>query len=198
MFTYHVLPRPFSQTQMSDMDTLSKSIKDSLKKHSDLTPPERIETMLSIMHFSLRLSVSQRFDIEQSKAAEAQSADLREVRQVLEGVLKDGPRENVEDAQNVLNIINPLLSPSSLINEGLMGQGLYWAKYSMRKSDTQKFLESKYWPTLGLKGKDISCSDLFEALINAVCPPVYRGDQVENRLADFRLRMNYPAPQKEN
>jgi hypothetical protein len=200
VFSYSVLSRPFAQTQMSDMDSLSKSIKDSLKKPSDLTSKERIDTMLSIMHFCLRLSVSQRFDVEQSKAAAAQSADLKEVRQVLEGVLKDGPRQNVPDAaRDVLNIINPLLSPSSSSNEGLMGQGLYWAKYSMKKSDTVKFLESKYWPSsLGFNRKDILCSDLFEALIDAVCPPAYRGDQVENRLVDFRSRMNYPAPQKEN
>lgn len=185
--------RSFALTQMLDMDILSKSIKASLKKPSDLTSQERIDTMLSIMHFCLRLSVSQRFDVEQSKAAAAQSADLSDIKRVLAAVVAAGPSDDVGAAQNVLNVIQPLLS-----DEGLIGQGTYWSKYRMKKSDTDSFLESKSWPSLGLKGKDISCSDLFEALINAVCPPACRGDQVENRLADFRLRMNYPAPQKEN
>jgi Holliday junction resolvase RusA-like endonuclease len=191
MFTCPVLPRPFAQTQMPDMDNLSRSIQDSLKKHSDLTSQERIDTMLTIMHFCLRLSISQRFDIVQNKAAVAQFADLSEIKRVLAAVVAAGPSDDVGAAQNVLNVIQPLLPSTPSGNGGLMGQGVYWGKYSMTKSDTQKFLRSSYWPTLGLKANDISCNDLFEALIGAVCPTALQGDSLKQTLADFRQSMGW-------
>ena len=191
MFICPVLPRPFAQTQMLDMEILSRSIKDSLKKHSDLTSQERIDTMLTIMHFCLRLSVSQRLDVEQSKAAAAQSADLSDIKRVLAAVVAAGPSDDVGAAQNVLNVIQPLLPSTTSSNEGLAGQGVYWSKYSMTQPDTQKFLESKYWPTLGLKGDDISCNDLFEGLIGAVCPTASQGDSLKQMLADFRQSMGW-------
>jgi hypothetical protein len=193
MGTCPVPLRSFAQTQISDMEILSKSIQESLKKQSDLTSPDRIDAMLTIMHFCLRLSVSQRYAIEQSKASEALASDLSEVKQVLAAVVRAGPRDGVEDAQNVLDNINPLLPSSSTSNEGLIGQGTYWAKYSMKKSDTDKFLLGPLWQNVGLKSKDNSCSDLFEALIGVVCPPDLRGDLVNGRLADFRLAMGYPT-----
>ncbi len=191
LFTYPELPRPFAQTQMLDMDRMSKSIIDSLKKASDLTSQERIDTMRSIMHFCLRLSVSQRFDIEQSKAAVAQSADLSDIKRVLAAVVAAGPSDDVGAAQNVLNVIQRLLPSTPSSNGGLAGQGVYWSKYSMRQPDTQKFLRSSYWPTLGLKGDDISCNDLFEGLICAVCPTASQGDSLKQMLADFRQSMGW-------
>ena len=189
--TYPVLPRPFAQTQISDMESLSKSIQDSLKKSSDLTSQDRIDALLTIMHFCLRLSVSQRLDGEQRKAVESQSTDLDGIKQVLSAVVAKGPSDDIGAAQNALNFISPLLQSSPVSNEGLIGQGTYWSKYWMNRSDTQKFLRSSHWPTLGLKAHDISCNDLFEALIGAVCPTALQGDSLKQTLADFRQSMGW-------
>ncbi len=189
--TYPALPRPFAQTKISDMESLSKSIQDSLKKSSDLASQERIDAMLTIMHFCLRLSVSQRLDGEQRKAVESQSTDLDGIKQVLSAVVAKGPSDDIGAAQNALNFISPLLQYSPVSNAGLIGQGTYWSKYWMNRSDTQKFLRSSYWPTLGLKANDVSCSDLFEALIGAVCPPSLQGDSLNQTLADFRQSMGW-------
>jgi hypothetical protein len=187
-----VSPHSFAQTKMIDMESLSKSIKDSLKKPSDLSSQERSDTMLTIMHFCLRLSISQRFDSKQSKAASAQSATLSEVKRVLDEVVAVFPSDDGA-AREALNFIRPLLPSSLTSNEGLIGQGIYWEKYSMTKSDTKRFLRSSYWQTLELKGDDISCNDLFEALIDAVCPPDLRVGQVAITLNVFRTAMGYPT-----
>ena len=129
--------------------------------------------------------------LAQSNAAAAQSVDLSDIKRVLAAVVAAGPSDDVGAAQNVLNVIQPLLPSTPSGNGGLVGQGVYWSKYSMRQSDTQKFLESKYWSTLGLKANDISCSDLFEALIGAVCPPSLQGDSLKQTLADFRQSMGW-------
>ena len=191
--TYPVLPRPFAQTQMLDMESLSKSIQDSLKKRPDLmTSQERIDAMLTIMHFCLRLSVSQRFDFQETKALEAQLNDLNAIKRILSAVVESGPSEDFGPAQNVLIVIQPWLQ-----NEGLIGRGTYWIKNHMDQPTTKKFLFGKYWSTLKLKNT-ITCDVLFEALIGAVCPPDYRGNHVEDRLVDFRRAMRYPESPKAN
>ena len=193
-----VLPRPFAQTQMLDMESLSKSIQDSLKKRPDLmTSQERIDAMLTIMHFCLRLSVSQRFDFQETKAVEAQLNDLNAIKRILSTVVESGPSDDVGAAQNVLNVIQPLLPSTPSGNGGLVGQGVYWTKNHMDQLATKKFLFGTYWSTLGLKGT-VTCDVLFEALIGAVCPPDYRGNHVEDRLVDFRRAMRYPESPKAN
>ena len=148
--------------------------------------------MLTIMHFCLRLSVSQRFDFQETKALEAQLNDLNAIKRILSAVVESGPSEDFGPAQNVLIVIQPWLQ-----NEGLIGRGTYWIKNHMDQPTTKKFLFGKYWSTLKLKNT-ITCDVLFEALIGAVCPPDYRGNHVEDRLVDFRRAMRYPESPKAN
>jgi len=68
---------------------------------------------------------------------------------------------------------------------------VYWTKNHMDQLATKKFLFGTYWSTLGLKAHDISCNDLFEALIGAVCPTAVQGDSLKQTLADFRQSMGW-------